>query len=68
MNRRDRAALDDRGERGAMYAVQPGACPGGLRSIKPSGPWALNFRGGGGGGGGGGGNKPLKSPIRKNKR
>ena len=43
VNRRDRAALDDRGERGAMRVVQPRRLSGGLRSIKPSGPCALNF-------------------------
>jgi hypothetical protein len=41
--RRDRTALDDRGQRGAMLIVSRGGCPGALRSIRPSGPCALNF-------------------------
>jgi hypothetical protein len=43
MNRRNRAAFDDRGERRPMLSLSRDGCPGGLRSIRPSGPWALNF-------------------------
>jgi hypothetical protein len=44
MNRRDRPALDERRERRAMRLVESrGRCPGALRSIRPSGPCALNL-------------------------
>jgi len=38
VNRGDRTALNDRGQRGPMRIVQPRRLPGGFRSIKPSGP------------------------------
>jgi hypothetical protein len=43
MHGRDQAALEYRGERGAVRAVQTRRVSGGLRSISASGPWALNF-------------------------
>ena len=43
MHGRDRAALEYRGERGAVGAVQTRRLSGRLQSISPSGPWALNF-------------------------
>ena len=43
MHRRDRAALDYRGERRAVRAVKTGWLSGRLAVIRPSGPWALNF-------------------------
>jgi hypothetical protein len=43
VNRRNWAALDDRGEPGAMRVVQPRRPPRAMRSIRPSGPYALNL-------------------------
>ena len=43
VNRRDRAALEYRASATRCAPFRRDGCPGGLRSISPSGPWALNF-------------------------
>ena len=43
MDRRNRPALEDCGQRRVMPSFNRGGCPGALRSISPSGPSALNF-------------------------
>ena len=43
VNRCDRPTLEDRSQRRPMLVVQPRRFPGALRSIRPSGPCALNL-------------------------
>ena len=43
MDRWRRPTLDDRGKRRPVRVIEPGRLPGALRSMRPSGPCALNF-------------------------